>query len=130
MGWGLVAWLFAPCLWFCRIVDDPGTGVRCPEWVAILPTSEPAAASPVRRGDHVRVLRHGLYHHHGVYDHDGRVVQFGGVTTGKFRPNIEEVTLAQFEDGGTAELVPHPQEGRLGWLPEADDPDVVMERAA
>jgi hypothetical protein len=61
-------------------------------------------------GDHLRVWRpvgNVGYHHHGIYVSDGRVIQFGGRIRDKRHATIGAVPLAEFENGGTAEIVQH-----------------------
>jgi lecithin:retinol acyltransferase len=85
-----------------------------------------------RPGDHLQVQRPWLYFHHGIYISDDRVIQFGsGVRLwDKARTAISAVTLAEFERGGTAEVVRH---GYQSWFtghhPAADDGWKVAARA-
>jgi Lecithin retinol acyltransferase len=68
------------------------------------------------RGDHLQVWRPVGpigYYHHGIYVNDKRVIQFGGGIRDKTRANVGAVSLAKFECGGTAKVVPHG--GRTWW---------------
>jgi Phage integrase family/Lecithin retinol acyltransferase len=58
-------------------------------------------------GSHLHVRRPPGYNHHGVYVSDDRVIQFGsGVTLrNKSETAINAVSLADFENGGTVEVV-------------------------
>jgi hypothetical protein len=85
-----------------------------------------------RPGDHLHVLRPGLYYHHGIYVSDDRVIQFGsGVTLGNKRGvGINAVPLAEFEQGATASVVRYGYYSLLsGWHPAADEPWKIVERA-
>jgi hypothetical protein len=59
-------------------------------------------------GDHLQVWR-GYYYHHGIYISDDRVIQFGsGVTLlNKHGTSVGEVSLKDFENGGTVKVVRH-----------------------
>jgi hypothetical protein len=89
------------------------------------------------RGDHLRVRRRWGYDHHGIYISDDRVIQFGGRIGDKSHANVDAVSLEKFEDGGTAEVVPHGVTQRWfrwlpwfgAWLPSADPPEKVIQRA-
>ena len=88
----------------------------------------------LKRGDHLRAPRaEGLYHHHGVYIGNGLVIDFGGGgITAKGQAAVREVTLNEFEDGATAQVVHHPQNFLFGFgmgLPEALPPDEIVARA-
>ena len=88
--------------------------------------------STLKRGDHLSVRRSWGYQHHGVYISEDRVIQFGGRICDKPEATIGEVTLEEFADGGTGEVVQHPGAGRpfgLSWLPPADPPDLIVQRA-
>jgi hypothetical protein len=85
-----------------------------------------------RLGDHLQVQRRWLYFHHGIYISDDRVIQFGsGVRLwDKARTAISAVTLAEFEQDGTAEVARHGYESWLtGHHPAADDGWKVAARA-
>jgi len=72
------------------------------------------------------------YTHHGVYVGDpiGReVVQFGGGVAGKPDARVGFATLAEFENGDRSELVPHGRYEGIHWLPAADPPERIVERA-
>lgn len=60
----------------------------------------------LNRGDHVRVLRLG-YWHHGIYVADNRVIQFGGSIWHKRDAEIEAVSLEEFANSGSVRSVPH-----------------------
>jgi hypothetical protein len=86
------------------------------------------------RGDHLRVLRFGVYWHHGVYVSDDRVIEFGGGIKDKPQAVIRPVSLDQFERHGrdTAEAVRHPRRFMLGLGdggPEALPADEIVARA-
>jgi hypothetical protein len=86
------------------------------------------------RGDHLRVLRWGVYWHHGVYVSDNRVIEFGGGIKDKSQAAIRPVSLDQFERHGrdTAEVVRHPRPFMLGLGdggPEALPADEIVARA-
>jgi len=84
-------------------------------------------------GDHLHVRRPLGYFHHGIYISDDRVIQFGsGITLlDKSRTAVNAVSLAEFEDGGTATVVHHGYESLLdtGYHPPADEPWKIVERA-
>jgi len=83
-------------------------------------------------GVHLQVQRPRLYYHHGIYISDDRVIQFGsGITLqNKSRTAISAISLADFEDGGTAEVVRHGYESWFtGHHPATDEPWKVIERA-
>jgi hypothetical protein len=83
-------------------------------------------------GTHIQVQRPWLYFHHGIYISDGRVIQFGSGARlwDKSRTAINEVTLAEFEQGGTARVVRHGYESPLtGHHPAADEGWKVAARA-
>lgn len=89
------------------------------------------------RGDHLRVRRRWGYDHHGVYISDSRVIQFGGRVGDKFHANIEAASLERFEDGEAAEVVTHGGTQKWfrwlpwfgAWLPPADPPEIIVQRA-
>jgi hypothetical protein len=75
-------------------------------------------------GDHLQVSR-GLYHHHGIYVSDERVIQFGsGVPLAdKSHTRVDAVSLSDFENGGTAEVVRHGHPRLItAYDPPADEP--------
>src|SRR5262250_1649662 len=83
-------------------------------------------------GDHLHVWRPPGYYHHGIYVSDDRVIQFGsGVTLrNKGGTAINAVSLLDFENGGTAEVVRHGYSSWFtGWRPPADEPWKITERA-
>jgi hypothetical protein len=84
-------------------------------------------------GDHLRVRRRGLYDHHGIYISDDRVIQFGsGISLwDKSRTSVNAVSLEQFEQDETAQLVRHGYESLFdtGYHPPADEPWKIVERA-
>jgi len=88
-------------------------------------------------GNHLHVFRQvaGLpagYYHHGIYISTDRVIQFGGGVPllHKDSTGVGAVTLAAFENGGTATVVRHGYESRVtGWHPPADEPWKIIERA-
>jgi len=85
-----------------------------------------------RPGDHVQVRRPSLYFHHGIYVSDDRVIQFGsGVTlVNKRGVGINAVSLADFEQDGTARVVRHGYDSWFtGWHPSADESWKIVERA-
>jgi hypothetical protein len=71
------------------------------------------------------------YHHHGIYVRDDRVIQFGGGVRDKPGATIEAVSLDDFEREGQAEVVLHDgiHTDRGVWLPAADPPERIVERA-
>ena len=82
-------------------------------------------------GAHLQVRR-GIYYHHGVYISDDRVIQFGSGASlrDKHSTRIDAVTLADFEQGGTAVVVRHGYESWFtGHHPAADEPWKVIARA-
>lgn len=83
-------------------------------------------------GAHLQVQRPPLYYHHGIYISDDRVIQFGsGITLqNKSSTAISAISLADFEDGGTAEVVRHGYESWFtGHHPATDEHWKVIERA-
>jgi hypothetical protein len=83
-------------------------------------------------GSNRHVRRPPGYYHHGIYISDDRVIQFGsGVTLrNKGGTAINAVSLADFENGGTAGVVRHGYSSWLtGWHPPADEPWKTVERA-
>jgi Lecithin retinol acyltransferase len=83
-------------------------------------------------GAHLQVQRPRLYYHHGIYIRDDRVIQFGNDITlwNKSETAINAVSLADFEDGGTAEVVRHGYESWFtGHHPATDEPWKVIDRA-
>ncbi len=83
-------------------------------------------------GNHLHVWRPPDYYHHGIYVSDDRVIQLGsGVTLRNKRGTaINAVSLADFENGGTAEAVRHGYSSWFtGWHPPADEPWKTVERA-
>src|ERR1700683_4063221 len=83
-------------------------------------------------GDQLRVRRPLGYFHHGVYVSDDRGIQFGGglPVLHKDRAGINAVSVAEFEQGGTAEVVRHGYESPFtGWHPAADERWKIIERA-
>jgi hypothetical protein len=81
-------------------------------------------------GDHLQVGRPFLYNHHGIYVSDGRVIQFGGGIFDEPQATIEAVSLADFERGGTAEVVRHGRDFTFtGYHPPADEPWKIIDRA-
>jgi Lecithin retinol acyltransferase len=96
---------------------------------AVLAASHPS--SRFKRGDHLYVRRRWGYRHHGIYINDDRVIQFGGRISDKPGAGIEAVPLKQFADGGQVEIVKHPRPGGWfgQWLPEADRPERIIQRA-
>jgi len=84
-------------------------------------------------GDHLRVARKLKgwvpYHHHAIYIGDGEVVQFGGEIRDKPNARIGYASVKEFQDGADAELVPHGRYEGVQWLPEADPPEKIVERA-
>jgi HRAS-like suppressor 3 len=91
---------------------------------------EPERRHGFRRGDHIEVRRLPGYYHHGIYVSAQRVIQFGGGVSDKPGATIEAVSLHEFQRGGSVRVVIH--DGRrtaTGWLPRADSPDRVVERA-
>src|SRR5260221_13230920 len=83
-------------------------------------------------GNHLHVWRPPDYYHHGIYVSDDRVIQFGsGVTLRNKRGTaINAVSLADFENGGTAEAVRHGYSSWFTrWAPPAAQPRKNLERA-
>jgi hypothetical protein len=83
-------------------------------------------------GDHLHVRRRLGYYHHGIYISDDRVIQFGcGVTLqNKVVMAMDAVSLAEFEDSGTAEMVRHGYESWFtGHHPSADQSWKIVARA-
>jgi len=83
-------------------------------------------------GAHLQVQRPRLYYHHGICISDDRVIQFGSgvILQNKCGTAITAVSLADFEDGGTAEVVRHGYESWFtGHHPATDEPWKVIERA-
>jgi lecithin:retinol acyltransferase len=82
---------------------------------------EVGATSRFERGEHLRVLRRGVYWHHGIYVSDQRVFEFGGGgLLAKDQSIIREVSLDKFDLLGRdrADAVGHPREvhaRRLGY---------------
>jgi hypothetical protein len=94
------------------------------------PRSSRPSGSPLALGPCPAIPR--LYFHHGIYVSDDRVIQFGsGVTLrSKGGVGINEVTLEDFEQGGTATVVRHGYESWFtGHHPAADEPWKIVERA-
>jgi hypothetical protein len=89
-------------------------------------------AGTFQPGDHLQAQR-GLYHHHGIYISDDRVIQFGGGVTllDKSRTAVSAVSLDDFEQAGTAEVVRHGYESWFGtgYHPPADETWKIIERA-
>lgn len=85
------------------------------------------------QGSHLRVKRRCGYMHHGIYVNDNRVIQFGGRVKDKPQATIGPVTLAEFEGGGTAEVVKHGRNRKFWFLvpslPEAQSAHLVIEQA-
>lgn len=89
-------------------------------------------ASRFRLGDQLQVQRPLLYFHHGIYISHDRVIQFGGGVRfwDKARTAIDAVTLEEFEQGGTANVVRHGYESWFtGHHPTADEGWKVAARA-
>ena len=85
-----------------------------------------------RPGDHLHVRRRLGYYHHGIYISDERVIQFGGGVTlqNKAATAMDAVSLAEFEDGATAEVVRHGYESWFtGHHPAADEGWKAIARA-
>jgi hypothetical protein len=84
-------------------------------------------------GDHIQVWRRGIYWHHGIYVSDDRVIEFGGGSLwDKQSAVVRPVTLATFENTGTAVVVPHPRRFLLGLgmgLPDPLPRDEIVARA-
>jgi hypothetical protein len=82
-------------------------------------------------GEQIRVRRSLGYYHHGIYISDDRVIQFGGGVPllHKESTGIDAVTLGQFEQGGTAEVVRHGYTHLSVWHPPADEPWKIIDRA-
>lgn len=85
-------------------------------------------------GAHIQVRRPRFYFHHGIYVSDERVIQFGSgialTPAGKGRAAITDVSLAEFEHGGTAEVVRHGYESPFtGHHPASDEAWKVIARA-
>lgn len=83
-------------------------------------------------GDHLHVRRRLGYYHHGIYISDDRVIQFGGGVRlqNKAATAMDAVSLAEFEDGGTAEVVRHGYESWFtGHHPSADEGWKAVARA-
>lgn len=61
----------------------------------------------LRPGDQLQVRRPLGYFHHGIYVSADRVIQFGsGISLlDKHTTSVEAVSLAEFENGGTAKVV-------------------------
>jgi hypothetical protein len=100
------------------------------------PYAETIQTSPdvaFKPGDHLRVARKFKgwvpYAHHAIYVGDGEVVQFGGEIRDKPNARIGCASVEEFQDGATAELVPHGRYEVVHWLPKADPPDKIVERA-
>ena len=86
----------------------------------------------LRPGDQLQVRRPLGYFHHGIYVSADRVIQFGsGISLlDKHTTSVEAVSLAEFENGGTAKVVRHGYESPFsGWHPPADEPWKIVERA-
>jgi hypothetical protein len=85
-----------------------------------------------RPGSHLQVRRPRGYNHHGIYVSDDRVIQFGsGITlTGKSKASIDAVSLHDFENGGTANVIRHGTPKFItGYDPPADEAWKIVERA-
>lgn len=94
---------------------------------------QPVTSRGFDRGDHIKVQRC-LYSHHGIYVDDSRVVDFSGGRSIADKPGalVQARTLKEFERGGIAEKVPHPQRifGGLGaWIEHEYTSDQVVRRA-
>jgi hypothetical protein len=103
--------------------------------VARNPPDHSTGAGAFQSGDHLRVRRawHGIpYTHHGVWV-DGppgdEIVQFGDGEGGRKPEGVGYASLEGFERGARAELVPHGRYEGIHWLPHADPPERVVERA-
>lgn len=79
--------------------------------------------SPLRKGDHIRIARHGVYTHHGIYIGEGRVIHYTGDALNKRGASIRETSLHEFLGGGTESAVEVVKYGRC------DQYDVVINRA-
>src|SRR5258708_28323134 len=83
-------------------------------------------------GNHLHVWRPPDYYHHGIYVSDDRVIQLGsGVTLRNKRGTaINAVSLADFENGGTAHAPPPGYSTRFTrWHPPAAEPSKTPARA-
>jgi hypothetical protein len=83
-------------------------------------------------GDHLQVRRPMGYYHHGIYVTDERVIQFGSgvMLLNKGDAAIDAVTLRDFEQRSTAEVVRHGYESWFtGHHPAADEPWKIIARA-
>src|SRR5258708_10781582 len=83
-------------------------------------------------GNHLHVWRPPDYYHHGIYVSDDRVIQFGsGVTLRNKRGTaINAVSLADFENGGTAEAARRAYSTSFTrWAPPAPRPGETVSTA-
>jgi hypothetical protein len=88
--------------------------------------------SRFKRGDHLRVLRRGIYWHHGIYVSEDRVIEFGGRIMDKPHAMIRPTSLAVFERQDRVEVVEHPGFFLYGLGdggPEALPSDEIVARA-
>lgn len=84
-------------------------------------------------GSHLHVRRALGYFHHGIYVSDERVIQFGSGARlwDKAGTAVNAVTLAEFENGGTASVVPAGYDSLLdtGYHPAPEAAWKVIARA-
>lgn len=93
----------------------------------------------MKMGDHLCVRRPWGYRHHGIYISDSRVIQFGGLISDKPGATIEAVSLAKFAcpRRGEVTVVEHGCKQKWfrwlpwfgAWLPPADPPERIVQRA-
>jgi hypothetical protein len=88
---------------------------------------------PFNPGDHLSVSRKFAgwlpYTHHAIYIGGSEVVQFGGEVKDKPGARVGYASFDRFEKGAQARLVPHGRREGIHWLPKADPPEKIVERA-
>ncbi len=99
------------------------------------PPDQAEGSEAFQTGDHLRVRRawHGIpYTHHGVWVGGApgyEIVQFGGGVGGRKPDGVGYTSLDDFSRGAEAELVSHGRYEGIHWLPAADPPERIVERA-
>jgi Lecithin retinol acyltransferase len=114
--------LLRPSRWVLRFAQAGGLGS----------TSLGGMQGKFQPGDHLHVRRRLGYYHHGIYISDDRVIQFGGGVTlqNKAGTAMAAVSLAEFENGGTAEVVRYGYESWFtGHHPPTDEGWKAVARA-
>lgn len=77
---------------------DHETGLMEEQWCSCAP----------KRGDHIRVVRHGLYSHHGIYISKEEVIHFSGTDSDSVldwsKCAVISTSLEEFLRGGTVQV--------------------------